>query len=72
MVKLSVQVPDVGENRRKNRNKCFLGWECKVPNVIRKVMNYTKYVFGSPPPCLLEWAEDVGVEWMEASCRLSA
>jgi hypothetical protein len=72
MVKLSVQVPDVGENKRKGGNNYFPGWECKEPNVIRKVINYTKHVLGYPRPGLLEWAEDLKVECMEASCRLSA
>jgi hypothetical protein len=51
-VKVSVQVPDVGGNKIKSGNNCFLGWECKGPNVVRKVINYTKQVFGSPGPGL--------------------
>jgi hypothetical protein len=67
-----VQVHDVGEIRRKSGKKCFLGWECNEPNVIRKRINYTKKVLGSPRPGLFEWAEDVIRECLEVSCRLSA
>jgi hypothetical protein len=54
-----VPVPDVGKNRRKSGNNCFLGNKCKDPNVIRKLINYTKQIFGSPRPGLFEWAENV-------------
>jgi hypothetical protein len=53
-VHAGVQVHDVGENITKSGNKCFLGWECKERNVIRKAINYTKHIFGFPRPGLLE------------------
>jgi hypothetical protein len=67
-----VQAFDVGENRRKSGNNCFLGWKCKEPNVIGKIIDYTKHVFGSPRSGLFEWAKDVIVDGLKGSCRLSA
>jgi hypothetical protein len=37
-----VQVHDVRENGRKGGNNSFLGWECKEPNVVGKVINCTE------------------------------
>jgi hypothetical protein len=55
----------VRENGRKGGNNCFRGWECKEPNVVGKVIIYTEYVFGSPRPCLLTWAEDVRAQCLK-------
>jgi hypothetical protein len=71
-VHAKAQVRDVGEKRRKSGNNCFIGWERKKLNVIRKVINYTNKQFGSPLFGLLERAEDVRTECLNASCRLSA
>jgi hypothetical protein len=67
-----VQVLDVCEDGGHNGNKCFLRWECKEPNIVGKVINYTKQVFGFPRPNFLEWVEDVRVECLKAGCRLIA
>jgi hypothetical protein len=49
MVQARVQILDVRENGRKGGSNSFLGGECKEPNVVGKVMNYTEHVFGPPP-----------------------
>jgi len=67
-----VQVPDVSEKRGKSRNNCLFGWECKEPNIIREVINYTDQVFSSPRPGLFERAEDVRTEGLKASCGFGA
>jgi hypothetical protein len=64
-----VQVPDVCEDGGHSGNNSFLCWECKEPNIVGKVINYTKQVFGSPRPSLLEWAENVIAKMLES--RLS-
>jgi hypothetical protein len=72
MVHARVQVPYVYEDGRNSGDTCFLGWEFKDPNVVGRVINYTKNVFGSPRPGLLESAEDIKIECLiKASCRLS-
>jgi hypothetical protein len=58
--------------RTQQRVETTLGWECKEPNVIREVTNYTEHAPGCPQPGLFAWAEDVIVEGMKASCRLGA
>jgi hypothetical protein len=62
----------MSEDGRKSGDNCFFGWECKEPSILGKVINYTKHVFDSLRPCLLEWDEDARVQCTETSCRLSA
>jgi hypothetical protein len=53
-VQAIVQVTYVRENGRKAGNNGFLGGECKEPNVVGKVINYTEHVLGFPRTGLLD------------------
>jgi hypothetical protein len=67
-----VQVPDVSEKRGKSRNNCLFGRECKEPNIVREIINYTEQVLGAPRPGLFERAKDVKAEGLKASCGFGA